>query len=184
VYSGRDARVLRVDGALPRTFVAAAQRPVSDGDAALTAVTSTGLDPRRVAVTERRVPGVPEHDDGAPGGSARIVSYAPDRVVIDARLTRPGLVVLGDNWFPGWKATVDGRAADVERVDYVFRAAAAGPGLHRVEFTYRPASWRIGWIVSLLTLAALVVAVALSLRRAGGAGRRRSAARASAAPAR
>ena len=86
---------------------------------------------------------------------------------IDARLTRPGVVVLGDNWFPGWKAKVDGRSADVERVDYVLRGVAADPGRHRVEFTYEPASWRIGWIVSLLSLAALAAGVGISRLRRG-----------------
>ena len=39
VYSGSDARVLRVDGALPRAFVAGAQQHVDGEDAALDAVT-------------------------------------------------------------------------------------------------------------------------------------------------
>jgi uncharacterized membrane protein YfhO len=122
-----------------------------------------------VAVTEHRLPGIAERDDGGSAGTARIVSYEPDRVRIDARLSRPGLVVLGDNWFPGWKAEVDGRPVDVERVDYVLRAAAVDRGRHTVEFSYRPASWRIGWIVSLLTLMALAAALLLHRRAAGRA---------------
>jgi hypothetical protein len=164
-YSGPDAQVLRVDGALPRTFVAGAQQPVEGGHAALDAVTSPELDARATVVTERRLPGVPESAAGS-AGSARIVSYEPDRVVIDARLDRRGVVVLGDNWFPGWKATVDGRSVDVERVDYVLRGTVVEPGNHRIEYRYQPASWRIGWIVSLLTLLGLAAAVFLGRRRA------------------
>jgi uncharacterized membrane protein YfhO len=86
-------------------------------------------------------------------------------VTIDANLTRPGIVVLGDNWYPGWKAKVDGRSVDVDRVDYVLRGTVAGRGHHRIEYSYAPASWRIGWIISLLSLLALVAAVALERRR-------------------
>jgi MYXO-CTERM domain-containing protein len=75
------------------------------------------------------------------------------------------VVVLGDNWFPGWKAEVDGKPVDIERVDYVLRGTVAGAGHHRVEYRYEPASWRIGWIVSLLSLLALAGAVAVSRRR-------------------
>ena len=32
------------------------------------------------------------------------------------------------------------------------RDAVAGAGRHRIEFNYQPASWRIGWIISLLSL--------------------------------
>jgi Bacterial membrane protein YfhO len=170
VYEGADARVLRVEGALPRTFVAGAQQTVDGGDAALDAVTSPELDARNVVVTEKRLPGVPESDAG-PAGSARIVSYEPDRVVIDARLDRRGVVVLGDNWFPGWQATVDGRPVDIERVDYVLRGTVVDRGRHKIEYRYQPASWRIGWIVSLLTLLALVGAVLLSRRRAAASPR-------------
>jgi hypothetical protein len=164
VYDGNDARVLRVDGALPRTFVAGAQQTVDGGDAALDVVTSPSLDARNVAVTEERLAGVPE-SGAAPAGSARIVTYEPDRVTIDANLTRPGVVVLGDNWYPGWKAKMDGKSVDVERVDYVLRGTVAGAGHHRIEYRYQPASWRIGWIVSLLSALALAGAVVATQRR-------------------
>jgi hypothetical protein len=170
VYNGRDAQVFRVDGALPRAFVAGAQQPVDGEQAALDAVTSPSLDARNVAVTEKRLTGVALASQSSRGsggasprlgsaGSARIVRYEPDRVTIDATLTRPGVVVLGDNWFPGWKAKVDGHSVDVERVDYVLRGTVAGPGHHRIEYRYQPASWRIGWIVSLLALLGLLAAI-------------------------
>ena len=165
VYRGPDARVVRVDGALPRAFVAGAQQPVAGERAALEAVTRPGLDHRRVVVTERRLPGVPQTAAGAPAGSARIAVYEPDRVVIDARLSRRGVVVLGDNWYPGWKARVDGRSVELHRVDYVLRGAVVDGGRHRVELIYEPASWRIGWITSLLTLAALTATVLVGRRR-------------------
>ena len=82
------------------------------------------------------------------------MTYEPERVVIRARSPGRGLLILSDNDYPGWKATVDGRAADVERVDYLFRGVALGPGAHTVEFRFEPLSWRIGWIVSLVSLVA------------------------------
>ena len=76
-----------------------------------------------------------------------------------------GLLVLGDNDFPGWKAKVDGREVPIERVNYLFRGVEIGAGSHRVEFSYEPLSWRIGWITSLLSLAALATAVLLAVMR-------------------
>ncbi len=81
------------------------------------------------------------------------------------------MLVLSDNWYPGWKATVDGRDADVERVDYLFRGVRLGAGTHTVEFRYEPLSFRIGWIVSLIALLGLVAAVALGARRRARTGR-------------
>jgi Bacterial membrane protein YfhO len=164
VYDGADARVYRVGGALPRAFVVGGQRVVGGGEEALDAVTSAGFDGRRVAVTEGRVAGLPV-GEGASGGSARIVSYAPERVVVRARSAGPGLLVLGDNYYPGWKAFVDGREVPIERVDYLFRGVRIGPGASTVEFRYEPLSWRIGWIVSLIALIALIAAIAVGWRR-------------------
>jgi uncharacterized membrane protein YfhO len=73
--------------------------------------------------------------------------------------------VLTDLHYPGWKATVDGERADMHRVNYLLRGTTLPAGRHRVEFRYEPASFRVGWIVSVLALAGLVAAVAVGLRR-------------------
>jgi hypothetical protein len=163
VYDGPDARIYSLEGALPRAFVVGAQLVVAGGDQALDAITRPGFDARRVAVTEDRVAGLPE--GARAGGAARIVRYEPERVAIRARSDGQGLLVLSDNHYPGWKATVDGEPADVERVDYMFRGVRLGPGTHVVEFRYRPLSYRIGWIVSLVALVGLVAAIAIGKRR-------------------
>jgi len=174
VYSGPDARVYRLAGALPRAWVVPAQHVVEDGDAALAAVTRPDFDPRRAAVTETRVDGLPDAS-GAPGaataeGGARIVRYDDERVDVRAHMDRAGMLVLSDTWFPGWKAKVDGSDAPVEQVDYVLRGVRLGPGEHTVSLRYEPASWMAGRIVSALALAGLAIALLLSLRA-----RRRSA---------
>jgi hypothetical protein len=161
-YQGPDARLYRVEGALPRAFVVGGQHVVGSDSEALATVTSPLFDPRGAAVTEKRVAGV--GDQGA-GGDARIVKYEPERVQIRARSSGPGLLVLSDNYYPGWKATVDGHDVPIERVDYLLRGVPLADGEHTVEFRYQPASWRIGWILSLLALIGLVAAVAVGRRR-------------------
>jgi uncharacterized membrane protein YfhO len=93
------------------------------------------------------------------------VADEPERVVIRARSAGAGMVVLGDNWFPGWKAKVDGQPASVERVDYIYRGVRVGPGEHTVEFRYEPLSWLLGWITTLVALAGLALVLVISWRR-------------------
>ena len=73
--------------------------------------------------------------------------------------------MLTDSWFPGWKATVDGKDVPIERVDYLIRGVPVPAGAHRVEFSYEPASWRVGWIISLLALIAIVATALVGWRR-------------------
>jgi hypothetical protein len=166
-YSGEDAVVYRNDKALPRTFLAAAQKTVSGEAAALAAATAPGFDGRRVAVTERVLPGLPQAGRGEPreAGTARLARYEAERVVVDADAKRRSLLVLTDVHYPGWSATVDGEPVPIERVDYLLRGVLVPAGAHRVEFSYEPASFRAGWIISLLGLVGVLAALAIGLRR-------------------
>jgi uncharacterized membrane protein YfhO len=85
--------------------------------------------------------------------------------VVDATARRPGELVLTDVHYPGWTVTVDGKEADLHRVDYLLRGTTLAAGRHRVEFRYEPASFRVGWIVSLIALAGLLAALVLGVRR-------------------
>jgi uncharacterized membrane protein YfhO len=75
--------------------------------------------------------------------------------------------------YPGWKAKVDGRSTPVETADYVLRGVRLRPGSHRVEFEFDPASFRIGWSVSLVAAVALALLGTRALRRLRRAGGRR-----------
>jgi hypothetical protein len=163
-YDEPDARVYRNPAALPRVFLVGRQRTVAGDDEALRTVTAPGFDGRDVAVTQTAVPGIPTSGGGNPG-SAELVSYGAERVVAEANASRRSLLVLTDVHFPGWKATVDGQSVPIERVDYLLRGVVVPPGTHRVEFTYEPASFRAGWIISVLGLLGVLGAVVVGLRR-------------------
>ena len=81
----------------------------------------------------------------------------PNRVEVKTTSAAPSILVLSENHYPGWRAYVDGRAAEDLRVDYGLRGVALGAGEHRVEFVYRPKSVLIGLFISLATLATLLL---------------------------
>jgi hypothetical protein len=165
-YDRRDLRVYANPRALPRVGLVDAQRIARSEEAQLAAVLEPGFDGRRLVVTPAPLPGLRPSPGAGPAGDARIVAYEPERVVVDVVSRRPAAeLVLTDLHYPGWKVTLDGEPADLHRVDYLLRGTSIPAGRHRVEFRYEPLSWRVGWIVSLLTLAGLVVVVAGALRR-------------------
>jgi len=87
------------------------------------------------------------------------VTRTPMYVVIEADLACPGLVAVGDAFYPGWRARVDGVRTPVQEISAV-RAVRTSAGRHRIEFLYRPASamWGISLAISAL-LAVLVLFV-------------------------
>jgi Bacterial membrane protein YfhO len=50
------------------------------------------------------------------------------------------ILLLGDIYFPGWSARVDGKSVEIVRADYLFRAVLVPKGDHSVQFTYNPYS--------------------------------------------
>jgi Bacterial membrane protein YfhO len=90
--------------------------------------------------------------------AVRVASYESDRVELKATLNRPGLVILADVDYPGWTLTIDGQDASIHRANRIMRAAALSPGEHTLIFKYRPLSFRIGLIITGLTLTASILA--------------------------
>lgn len=167
VHPGPDARLYRNRLEQPRAVVVEGQHVVGGGEAALDAIAAPGFAIDRAAVTEHRLSGLPVTGAAgvAPRGTAHIDRVEPDRLDVSASAPRGGMLVVSDAWDPGWRATVDGRDAKVERVDYVMRGVRLDPGRHHVVFSYRPWSWRAGWIVSLVALVALAAAVLVAWKR-------------------
>ena len=98
----------------------------------------------------------------------KITAYEPDRVVVEVDAASAAFLILSDLHFPGWKATLDGRAVPILRANYLMRAVHVPEGKHTVEFCYRPASFKAGVVSSCLGLigvAALVVFHVRSNRR-------------------
>jgi hypothetical protein len=156
-YSGADARIYSNARALPRAAVVGAITRVGSDAAALDAITASGFDPARSAITEQPIAGLPAAPATDPAGQAQITTYDPERVVVRAHADRSGLLVLSDLAYPGWTATVDGHPARIYTVDYLLRGIRLPPGSHTVQMSYEPASWRFGWITSLLALAVVAV---------------------------
>jgi hypothetical protein len=95
---------------------------------------------------------------------ADVVSLARNnsgRVTIEADMGCRGMVVLSDNYFPGWVATVDDKPARIYEAYGAVRGVVVDRGKHRIEMRYRPASVMAGL---LMTLSGLAGAVFLSIR--------------------
>lgn len=92
--------------------------------------------------------------DGAPSdGTVAWTERSPNRLALSVTTERPALLVIADNWFPAWKATVDGESADVLRAYHTLRAVPVPAGRHTVEMVYESGIARLGlWLTILLSL--------------------------------
>ncbi len=103
-----------------------------------------------------------------PGPEAAVTvlpSESNARVPIRVEDTRPGMLVLADAFYPGWKATVDGENTEIYAVDGMLRGVLLDEGSHDVEFSYKPRSLKTGMIVSGLALLAIAADLLVQLWR-------------------
>ncbi len=89
-------------------------------------------------------------------GEVTHLVYKPNRVEIQTRQKGRGFLVLLDAYYPGWKATVDGREVAILRGNHFFRTLPLDEGNHQVVFHYEPEGFRTGLIISGVTLVLLI----------------------------
>jgi hypothetical protein len=101
----------------------------------------------------------------------RILRRVSDRVVIWADLECGGMAVLSDVFYPGWTATIDGKAAGIHEVYGALRGVVTPKGKHRIEMRYRPWSVYLGFVMTVLGVAAGLVISRLDRPRYAGSDR-------------
>ncbi len=97
--------------------------------------------------------------------SAEIIEYNPNYVQINATLNKPGFLVITDTFYPGWKATVDGKPREILPADFMFRAVYLGEGIHEVRLTYEPMTFTIGLFISFSTLIGILIIFILKCKK-------------------
>jgi hypothetical protein len=151
---------------LPRAYIAHAAQVIPDDARALRTVLSPQFDPGTTAVLDRD-PAV------APSGrqrrsAATVRDLAPDRLVVETTLNEPGVLVVSEVWYPGWRATVNGQPAEVLRAQHTLRGVALPAGAHTIEMVFDPPLVKLGVAISIGTVAlALLSLAALTLGRRG-----------------
>jgi len=130
-------------------WIAHALRVVPNNAAAISATADMGLDVFETAVLERQPSPLPQPAAGPEG--AQITAFEGRRVVVDATLSTPGILVLSEVDYPGWVARVDGKPWPSLRAYGVLRAVALPAGRWQVEWRYEPLSLGVGATFSLLT---------------------------------
>jgi hypothetical protein len=87
--------------------------------------------------------------------TARMMSgpeVGEDWASVELELNAGAIVVHSSNYSEGWSARIDGRSAQVVRVDGFLQGVYVPAGQHQVEFVYRPAGFYVGLGISAFTV--------------------------------
>lgn len=102
----------------------------------------------------------------------RVDHISPQRLVMHAELTRPGLLVINQPYARGWVARrVTDRGEQevpVLRTNRILQGIALPAGKHTIEISYEPSSLRVGAVLSGVCWLAVLVAVGAGYFRSRG----------------
>ncbi|HUW08081.1 MAG TPA: YfhO family protein, partial [Anaerolineae bacterium] len=168
VHSG-DVKVYENTRVLSRAFVVHHALLAADDSDVLDRLLDPTFDPAETVVllesevAEQGVPSLPALAEE----STLVRVYEPERVVIETQLADDGYLVVSDTNYLGWKAWVDGRPVRILNANLLMRAVPLGRGEHLVEFRFEPESLRWGTIVSLTSLALVLIVGSICAARNG-----------------
>jgi len=154
-YRGADGVVLENVEVLPRYFLV--REASVETDLGMTVAKSRFIsDFRAQAIVDRKPPQVP---NSFRGGSVDLREYAGQHTLLEVESRGWNLLVTSDTHWPGWKARVNGRDAEVVKVNGAFNGVYIPPGKAKVELWYWPdevTHGLIAGVVGLLLLAWVV----------------------------
>lgn len=93
----------------------------------------------------------------------KITAYEPNQLTYDVRSVTGGIVVFSEIFYPEWTATVDGKAVELGRVNYVLRALNVDKGHHTVVLAFDPKSVKQTETVAYLSYGVLLLVVLLGV---------------------
>ncbi|MEO5589906.1 MAG: YfhO family protein, partial [Gemmatimonadaceae bacterium] len=105
----------------------------------------------------------------ATGIAAKVTQYAPGRVSLelDSPAPRGAALVVSENYFPGWTATVDGHPAAVGRADFTLVGVQLPEGGKKVELRFDDPAYETGKLITIVAimLTLLLIAAGMFLER-------------------
>jgi hypothetical protein len=149
--------IYRNPHAFPRAFLVGRLATASDAAALFDLMCSPEFDPRTTVATERPPAGVLPDATSGDLGAVAVTHRSQTLVKVQAEAHEDCVLVLADQYFPGWKATIDGRPAELFPAYYAFRGIVLPEGTHEVVYRYKPKSFRIGMAMTVLTCLATIL---------------------------
>jgi uncharacterized membrane protein YfhO len=100
-----------------------------------------------------------------------VTAYKPGAATIELDGPAPAgsALVVSENYYPGWRATVDGRPATVGRADVSLIGVELPAGARRVELAFENGPYKTGravtWVAVAVALLLWIGGVLVSRRR-------------------
>ncbi len=150
----RDVKIYENKDVLPRAFIVRDAKIIKEKEEIFNKLKI--FDPRKEIIIEKDFDNINKSNDGE-FKEADILFYSPNKIVVNVSLENSGFLVLSEKYYPGWKAYDNNKEIEIMKTDYILRSVYLEKGEHKVEFIYDPLSYRIGKIITILTILFIII---------------------------
>ncbi len=129
---------------------------------------TNNFDPANLTVLEHRSddevgPQIDPYSPAQGASIAQIVVDEPEHVSVTVTTPKRNFLVLADQFYPGWQATVDGKRQPIYVANGFTRAVLVEKGRHQVDFFYRPQSVMTGFVIGACALLIILIMAVVAL---------------------
>lgn len=89
----------------------------------------------------------------------KLEEHLPNVVKYTSNNTQDGFAVFSENFYKGWKATIDGKETEIHRVNYVLRGLVIPKGKHTIEFKFEPQVVKTGSTIALVSSILMILVI-------------------------
>jgi len=139
----------------PRAWAVYQIETISDDTAALTRLAESSFDPFTTAILAAD-PDVTLSSESPPA-TVSILDREPGRLTLQVDMPAPGVLVISEMAYPGWRALVDGHPTRLWRADVVLQAVILPTGHHWIELSFQPWTPWVGLAISSLAVVLALV---------------------------
>jgi hypothetical protein len=152
-YQGRKYILYRNINVLPRTFLVPNYEVIKNKDEVIGRLMEPDFNPLEIVIIPESINGQFSNSNNANSlkGTAQIVKYTPNRIVVETESNNNCFLVLSENYHPAWSCKVDGNPTEIYNAYHTFRAIPLQTGKHQVEFYYRMKIYNTGRLISVIT---------------------------------
>jgi len=155
IIESKNSKVLVNDQALPRAFISYNVASYKSPGELYQALESNDANISKTVLIQDYDGPALSSDQTIDG--ANITKYKPDHISISVNAKHDGLLVLTDNFYPGWKAFVDNAEKEIIPVYGSLRGVFIDAGEHEITFQYRPVLFGSSIFISLVSALLIIL---------------------------
>jgi hypothetical protein len=151
-YQADGIFVMKNLNCLPRARIVFKYEKTENRERILERIVQQNFDYRNSVILEEEIPAFAQsNNDSLTYKEAKIYDDNLNSFKLKINLDKPGILVLSENYYPAWKAYVNGKETKIYKADYLFRAIYLEKGENKVEFKFDSLPYNIGKYSTILS---------------------------------